>query len=170
MGGPKGTGALIIRADRIDALVPPEVGAYSNDAYAFPYTFSFNKTAQRFECGTRAAADIAGLLAAVQFLGAVGMEKVQARNRELALLTRRGLEGIKGVHVLTPAAEDCSHAMVTFVADAMPFDQLFGKLLSKGLRLRPVSELGLNALRVSTHLANSEEDVAKLLAAMSELC
>ncbi len=156
MGAPHGTGVLYVRQDRLDEVAPTEVGAYSDAEYALPDVFSYHPTARRYEPGTRDAARVVGLVAAVAFLEHIGMERVAAYGQHLARYLQARLRQIEGVTVLTPDDPSLSGAITTFKTDRVPYDELFRYFLREHkLRCRVVSERGLNALRVSTHIFNA---------------
>ena len=58
--------------------------------------------------------------------------------------------------------------MVTFEIKGHEASKLFGYLLGQhGLRCRPVTEAGLQAIRVSTHLFNQASGVDQVVAAVA---
>ena len=169
MGGPHGTGVLYIREDRLDDVAPTEVGAYSNDDYDLPDVFEYYPTARRFEPGTRDASRVVGLVEAIAFLEQIGMERVAAYNRKLARYLKEKLAQIDGVTVPGPRAPTWDSAITTFKTDRIPYDDLFRYLLREhNLRCRVVSERGLNALRVSTHVFNDIAECDKVVEATIE--
>ena len=156
MGGPHGTGVLYIRQDRLDEVTPTEVGAYSNDDYDLPDVFEYYPTARRFEPGTRDASRVVGLVEAVAFLEQIGIGRVAAYSRRLARYLKEHLAQVDGVTVLGPRAPAWESAITTFKTDRVPYDQLFRYFIREHkLRCRVVSERGLDALRVSTHIFNT---------------
>jgi selenocysteine lyase/cysteine desulfurase len=74
--------------------------------------------------------------------------------------------------MLTPSDEASSASIVTFAAEdeavdvrtwAQPLQQRFN------VRVRPVGEHGLKALRVCTHICNTRAEIDRLVAALSEM-
>jgi len=166
MGGPHGTGVLYVREDRLDEVAPTEVGAYSDAVYELPDVFEYYATARRYEPGTRDASRVVGLVAAVAFLEQIGIERVAAYGQQLARSLKDRLRQIEGVHVLGPDAPALSSAITTFKTDRVPYDKLFGYFLREHkLRCRVVSERGLNALRVSTHIFNTVAECDRVVEA-----
>lgn len=164
MGAPHGTGVLFVREDRLDDVVPTEVGAYSDDGYELPDRFEYVPTARRYEPGTRDAARVQGLVAAVGFLEEINVARVAGYAQSLAGYLQDRLRDIDGVTVLTPADAALSGSITTYRVDRVPYDELFRHLLEvHGLRCRVVSERGLDALRVSTHIFNSREDCDRVI-------
>lgn len=156
MGAPHGTGVLYLREDRLDEVTPTEVGAYSDSEYTLPDIFEYNPKAQRFEPGTRDAARVLGLAAAVAFLEQIGMERVAKRGQHLAHYLQEHLRQLDGVTVLTPEDPMLSASITTFKTDRVRYDDLNRYFAREyKLRCRVVTERGLDALRVSTHIFNS---------------
>lgn len=164
MGAPHGTGILYVRRDRLDAVAPTEVGAYTDSAYRLPDTYEYHASARRYEGGTRDASAVEGVAAAVDFLEAIGMDHVADYNQGLARRLQDALRAIDGVTVLTPEDPSLSAAMTTFKAAQVPFDELYHFLRQEyALRCRIVREQGLNAIRVSTHVYNSAADCDRVV-------
>lgn len=164
MGAPHGTGVLYVREDRLDQVIPTEVGAYSDDGYELPDEFTYHPTAQRYEPGTRDAASVQGIAAAVHFLEEIGMPRIASYGQGLARYLQDGLRAIDGVTVLTPSDPDLSGSITTYKTARVPYDQLFQFLMEKHkLRCRVVSERGLDALRVSAHIFNTREDCDRVI-------
>jgi selenocysteine lyase/cysteine desulfurase len=166
MGGPHGTGFLYVRRDRLDEVAPTEIGAYSDGGdVRLPDRFSYTPTAVRFEPGTRDAPSVVGLAAAAAFQTRIGPAKIDARTQSLARLLQHRLREIPGVEVLTPADAVLSAAITTLRTARLPYDQLNRAYGEAGLRCRIVTEQGLDAVRVSTHLYNSEAEVERVVEA-----
>ncbi len=170
MGAPHGTGVLYVREDRLDEIAPTEVGAYSDDGYELPDDLTYHPSARRFEPGTRDASGVVGTVAAVEFLQEIGMEKLAEYGQSLARYLQEALREIPGVTVLTPREASLSGSITTYKTDRVPYDRLFEYLLSEHkLRCRVVTERGLDALRVSTHIFNSKEDCDKVAGGTQEI-
>lgn len=170
LGAPHGTGFLYVRADRLDAVRPVMAGAYTDAHYTLPDVFAYHPTARRYEYGTRDAAQVVGLAAAVAFMGEIGMERVGARGQHLARYLQDRLRALDGVTVLTPADPDLSASITTFKTDRVPYDAFYRYLLQEHrLRCRVVTEQSLDALRVSTHVFNSEAECDRVVDATRAL-
>ena len=170
LGGPQETGVFFIRQDRLDEVAPCEAGAHTGRLPFLPGTLKYEPSAARHEYGTRNAASVVALAAALRWQETIGRERIAARGRALADRVRAGLERLPGVEILTPPAPELRGSILTFRARQIPYDVLFGRLW-KGhrLRCRPVSEQHLNAVRVSTHLFNSPEECDRLVSAVASL-
>lgn len=165
LGGPHGTGLLYVCEDRLDEVWPTEVGAYSadNDDVRLPDVFEFVPTAQRYEPGTRDTASLLGLAAAVAFLDEIGIERVAARAHHLAQYLHGRLVEIPGVTVLTPSDPALRAGMTTLKTDRVPYDRLYAHYSAAHMRCRIVTERGLDAVRVSTHIFNSEAECDRVV-------
>lgn len=170
LGAPLETGLLWVQRERLDDVTPTLVGAYSGEADTLPGEFRLAATAERFEYGTRNVASALALAEAMRFQEQIGRERIAARGRGLAERVRVGLARLRGVEVLTPAEAGMRAAMLTFRTEQVPHDKLFSRLLGEhAMRCRPVTEQGLNALRVSTHLFNSPAECDALVAAVERI-
>ena len=165
MAGPHGTGLLYICEDRLGEVTPTEVGAYSdNGTFEIPDVLEYNYTAQRYEPGTRDAATVVGMAAAVEFLQIIGMEEVAEYGQSLAIYLQNQLREIQGVDILTPQDPSLSAGITTFKVHTMPFQELYRWLsIDCKIRCRIVTERGLNAVRISTHLFNNEAECDRVV-------
>src|SRR5688500_477057 len=171
LAGPLETGVLFVRRERLEDVAPVLVGAYSGELDALPGELRLAKTAVRYEYGTRNSVAAVGLAEAIRLQEQIGVRRIAERGRFMTELVRSGLSKLNGVEILTPHEPALCASMITFRAQAVPYDQLFGRLLKEdGIRARPVSEQGLNALRVSTHFFNSPAERQKLGAGRGRIC
>jgi len=162
--GPKETGLLFVRKEMLDTIEAKFVGAYSDGGFDFlKGTFAFHPTAQRYEYGTVSVPLRVGLGAAISFIQKIGIENVWKRDRALSTALFHGLQKIPGVSVLSPEDEGMRSAMVTFMHTKLPYLELQKQLNALNLRTRGVSEGGLAALRISTHIYNTPEEVERVL-------
>lgn len=158
-----GTGVIYVKIERLDEVYPTEVGSYTGP-YKLPEMFEYDPTAIRFESGTRDATSVVGLAAATEFLNEIGLERIAGRNRMLAKYLQAGLSEIPEVTILSPSTEELGAPMTTYKVDGVPYTDL-SRFLSEEfqLRCRVVSERGLNALRVSTHIFNFEHECDRVV-------
>jgi selenocysteine lyase/cysteine desulfurase len=167
LGATHETGLLYIRADRIDDIAPRHVGAYSSEDFDFEGKLVYAEGVVRHEYGTRNAAAAAGMAEAVRFQERVGRDRIATYGADLASRLHAGLSAIPGVTVLTPSLPALRASMVTFEIEGHEAVKLFSYLLGQhGLRCRPVTEVGLQAIRVSTHIFNQSSDVDQVVAAV----
>lgn len=120
--GPKGTGVLAVRKDRLAELTPRYVGGGSLtegfpwDRLDHPETVrvQFAPTATRFEYGMRNPALYAGIVSAVDYLAGLGWQAIADHERAMATLLKQRLAAIDGVTVQTPMEWERSSALVNF--------------------------------------------------------
>lgn len=167
LGGPHETGVLYIRRDRLGEVALSGAGAHSGDIAMLPGEIAVASGASRHEYGTRNAALIAGLAEAVQFQERVGRERIAARDSDLATRIQRGIAGIEGIETLTPQVPALRAGIVSFRHLRAGAHKMFGYLMGEHrLRCRPVTEQGLEAMRVSTHIFNSPAECDRVIAAV----
>lgn len=162
--GPKETGLLYVRKDMLDAVEAKFVGAYSDNGFDLAKeTLNFHPSAQRYEYGTVSIPLRVGLGAAITFLQNIGMENVWKRDKALSTHLFNGLQQIPEIKVLSPANDAERSAMITFQHEKISYVDLQSHLGTFNLRTRVVTEGGFNALRVSTHIYNTFEEVERVL-------
>jgi selenocysteine lyase/cysteine desulfurase len=164
--GPKETGLLYVRKGMLDTIRAKFTGAYSGDFDLAKSIASFTPSAQRYEYGTVSAPLRTGLGAALKFIHRIGIDRVWAHDRALATAAFEGLRALPGVMVHSPARDAMRSAMITFSHAAVGYMDLQKHLDTYKLRTRGVSEGGMQALRVSFHVYNSPEEVARVIEAV----
>jgi selenocysteine lyase/cysteine desulfurase len=170
LGAPHETGVLYIRADRMAEVEPGIVGAHSGELDHLPGELQLSPTSWRYEYGTRNAALVVGVAAAMRFQDEVGRERIARRGRALAARLRAGLAAVPDLEILSPVHPDLSGPMVTIRSARREFGELFGRLWhDHGYRCRPVSEQGLNAVRISCHLFNTPDEIDGLAEAVGRI-
>lgn len=167
LGGPHETGVLYLRRDRLEAVAPTGIGAYSGELPQLPGELRYHGAASRHEYGTRNAAQIAGLAAAVRLQEQVGRDRIAAHGAGLATLLHDELSRIDGIAVLTPSAPGLRASITTIRHPRADAGKYFGYLMEKHrLRCRPVTEQDLRAVRISTHVCNHRADAGRIIAAV----
>jgi cysteine desulfurase / selenocysteine lyase len=140
MLGPLGIGALYGRRELLEAL-PPFLTGGSMITTVTMETAGYLPPPQRFEAGTQRVAQAIGLSAAVDYLRAVGMERIEAREAELGRMLVAGLTAIDGIRVIGPT-DARRVGLASFVVDGVHSHDV-GQYLD---------ELGI-AVRVGHHCA-----------------
>jgi selenocysteine lyase/cysteine desulfurase len=170
---PKGTGLLYVREEMLDSWAPSYVGAYSDAGFDIVAgSFERQRSASAAEYGTRNTPVLLGFGAALDFLATVGIDEVAARAATLAGRLRAGIAALRGVELVTPE-DPASHAAILAFRlpeqGGNPWDWCNLLRREHNMRLRPVGEAGLNAVRASTHLFNSEAEVDQLVQVLDAL-
>ena len=118
MLGPSGIGALWGRRELLDAMPPFMTGGSMITRVTLEGT-EWNEVPWRFEAGTPAIAEAAGLTAAIEYLEALGMANVRAHERYLFEHAWEALSGVDGVTLFGPAGADEHAAVISFVLDGV---------------------------------------------------
>lgn len=165
MLGPKRTGFLYVQKDKLPLLHPTTVGAYSDASHdLLKEELTLHDTAEKFEYGTQNESLFRGLETAAQFFLTIGLEKIREHNRSLAEQFYQGLLKIPGAEILSPAEEQFRSSMITFRLKNKDFQETANYLTGeKRIRVRVVSEAGLNGIRASFHVYNQDFEVKKIL-------
>jgi len=170
---PKGTGLMYVREEMLDRWRPSYVGAYSDAGFDLVAgTFNRLRPASASEYGTRSTPVLLGLAAAMDFLTTVGVDNAATRGAYLANRLRAGLAPLNGVEILTAAEPGWSAAILAFKLPeegGNPWDWCNLLRTEHGMRLRPVGEAGLNVVRASTDVFNSEAEVDRLVEVLGTL-
>ncbi len=162
--GPKRTGILYVRRDQLPQLASVVVGAYSEQTYSLAEgTVTLRADAQRFEYGTQNDALVYGIEAATDFVAALGLPRMWEHSRSLAERCRSTLETLKSVELVSAAEPEARSAIVTFRIAGRDNRQVAGALVGRRLRVRSLGEAGLNAVRASFHVCNTDAEVDRLI-------
>jgi selenocysteine lyase/cysteine desulfurase len=170
---PKGTGVLYVRKEMKEFWRPTQIGAYSEKLYKLEeLKLELGTSARNVEYGTRNAPMILGIGASLDFMDTIGMEHVAERGRSLASHLKENLQSINKVQVITPMDPDSSSSIVSFkiLDKEKSHGELTGQFKQEyNIRLRPVGEHGLNAIRASLHIYNNFEQVDRLIEAVKAI-
>ena len=96
--GPSGIGALYAKAELLESMPPWQGGGSMIESVSFDKT-SYAGVPTRFEAGSPNAEGAVGLGAALDWLAAVGMERIARHERELLEHGTRLLDAIPGVRI-----------------------------------------------------------------------
>lgn len=133
MCGPTGTGALWGRREHLEAMPPFLGGGEMIKEVRFEGTV-FNDPPHRFEAGTPNIAGHVGLGAAVDYLTALGMDQVAAREAELLAHATAELLKIDGLRIIGSAPAKA--AVISFLVDGAHAHDLATLLDLEGVAVR----------------------------------
>ena len=170
MLGPLGLGVLYGKAARLATLPPFLAGGDMIEVVRMEGS-TFQPPPARFEPGVPPAPEAAGLGAAIDYLSALGMDKVAAHEESLTAHALDGLREINGVRILGPDTTKDRGGAVSFEVEGVhPHD--VGQVLDElGIAVRtghhcawPLHRaLGVQASsRASFYLYNTHEEVDAL--------
>ncbi|KLO37548.1 cysteine desulfurase [Mycobacterium nebraskense] len=172
MLGPNGIGVLYGRRELLSQLPPFLTGGSMIETVAMEAS-TYAPPPQRFEAGTPMISQVVGLAAATRYLGAIGMDAVEAHERELAAAAIEGLSGIEGVRILGSTSMEDRGSPVAFVVDGVHAHDVGQVLDDDGVAVRvghhcamPLHRrFGLAATaRASFAVYNTADEVERLLA------
>ncbi|MDD1680988.1 MAG: aminotransferase class V-fold PLP-dependent enzyme [Methanoregula sp.] len=176
MLGPTGTGVLWMNEPCLEPFIigGGMVEAVTESGYTAAEGY------QKYEAGTPNIAGGIGLGAAVDYLSALGMEKVRNHEEHLTARLVSGLRKVKGVHVYAAEPPVDRMGVVSFTVDnlhphevAQQLDESADILVRSGHHCcQPLMErLGLpdGTVRASLGLYNTEEEVDMLVATLEEM-
>ena len=168
--GPKRTGFLYVRQGLLETLRPTTVGASTSQRNEITKNeLVLQPTAERYEYGTQNDALFFALGAALDFVKAIGLERIWRHNHALAERFCRGLEQMGGVEIVSPREEAYRSSMISFRMKTHTMQQVMEHVAKSKIRVRPVTEGGLNCIRVSFHICNHDAEVTKLLDVLGKL-
>lgn len=174
MCGPTGTGALWARKEHLQAMPPFIGGGEMIKEVSFDGTV-FNDPPHKFEAGTPNIAGFIGLGAAVDYLDALGMANVEAREAELLAHATEELDRIDGLRIVGRAPDKA--AVISFLIEGAHAHDLATLLDLEGVAVRsgqhcahPLLQFyGVAAtLRASFAFYNTHEEVEAFIAALKK--
>ena len=173
--GPTGIGVLYGREDWLDRMPPYMGGGEMIKTVSFERT-SFNDLPYKFEAGTPDYVASTGLARALDYVDALGMDHIEAHERELTRYALERLSAIPGMRIFGPREE--RDAVVSFqVGNIHHLDM--GTLLDRlGIAVRTghhcaeplMRRLGIEGTcRASFALYNTREEVDALAAGIERV-
>jgi cysteine desulfurase / selenocysteine lyase len=135
MLGPTGIGVLYGRTELLEAMPPFLTGGSMIELVRMEGT-TYAPPPQRFEAGTPMSSQAIGLAAAVDYLGAIGMDVVHDHEMALTAAALKGLAGIPGVRIIGPITTDDRGGAVSFVVDGVHAHDVGQVLDDRGVAIR----------------------------------
>ena len=172
MLGPNGIGVLYGRRELLSEMPPFLTGGSMIETVTMQAT-TYAPPPQRFEAGTPMTSQVVGLAAAARYLGAIGMDAVEAHERELVAAALEGLSAIDGVRIVGPTSMENRGSPVAFVVDGVHAHDVGQVLDDDGVAVRvghhcalPLHRrFGLAATaRASFAVYNTADEVERLVA------
>jgi len=175
MCGPTGIGALYAKNEWLERLPPFRGGGEMIDKVTFEET-TYADAPHKFEAGTPPIAAAIGLGAAADYLTAIGMQEIEAREQELLDYATEKIKQIDGIRIIGEADEKAS--LISFMmGDIHPHD--IGTILDQqGIAIRtghhcaqPVMQhFGIPATaRASFSFYNNYHDVDRLIEGLKKV-
>jgi cysteine desulfurase/selenocysteine lyase len=163
--GVHGLGIVYLSPELEERLTPAAVGWYSIRDLFTPErfeTFSYKSGAARLLLGMPNFPAVYALREGLEYLLAVGVERIESALRPLVRKLRSGLED-RGFALLTPAGPEFASGILSFAqADA---ENTGAKLEREGV----IVWAGDGRVRMSVHLYNDESDIDRLFGALDRV-
>lgn len=179
MCGPTGAGFLYGKLEILQAM-PPFLGGGEMIADVFLDHSTYAELPHKFEAGTPAIAEAITLGAAVDYLTAIGMDKIAAYEHELTAYLYSQLDTIPEVKLYGPRPNPDGSgraAIATFTVDGVHAQDLSTLLDQSGVAIRsghhctqPLHRyLGVSSTaRVSLYFYNTREEINTFIAALKD--
>lgn len=175
MYAPTGIGVLYGKKALLEQMPPWQRGGGMIDQVSFEET-TYQRLPHKFEAGTGNIADAIGLGAAIDYLKQIGMENIEAHERELTKYSMERLREIPRLHLIGTAPNKVS--VLSFVIDGIA-PETVGKYLDReGIAVRaghhcaqPVLDrYGLTeSVRASLGVYNMKEEADSLANALLKI-
>jgi isopenicillin-N epimerase len=156
---PKGTGVLYIRREVQDRFWTT-LASYAwddNERGAFRF----------MQYGTGAVPVVDGLLAALQFIDRIGLERIARWDAMLTTRLRDGLASIPKARLSSPADRRFAAAITTFRVEGVAARDLQNALWDRKVRVRAQGDP--RGVRLSAHMYMSPADIDTVLDVVSGL-
>lgn len=176
--GPRATGFLYVRRDRLPELDPIPVDLRAA-TWTGPRTYELAPNARRFETWEQHVAGLLGLGAAVDYALDWGLDAIWERVQALAVRLRAGLSAHRGVTLRDPGARLCG--IVTFTVDGVAARSVREQLAARPRRTN-VTISTINSARVdfpargldtvvraSVHYYLTDEDIDEFIEAIGAI-
>jgi len=169
MLGPTGIGALYAKRALLEAM-PPFFGGGEMIREVTTSGTTWNDVPFKFEAGTMNIADTIAFGAAIDYIQAIGMDKIHAHGVSLAAATMAALREIPGVTVYGPPPAERG-GIVAFTVDGIHAHDVAGALDREGIAVRaghhcamPLhARFGIPAsVRASFYVYNTASEVDRL--------
>jgi isopenicillin-N epimerase len=159
---PQGTGLLVVGEEWRTRLWPTLASGGWDDLELGAHRLN--------HLGTFDASRMAGLLAAVEFLNTLGMERIEARVRYLRGYLEEGIRALPGVTVVTPTDESMKAGIVSFSIEGIDSLELQRHMARVAkVRTRVIGEYGYGWMRLSTHLYNHPAEIDRTLEILGDV-
>ena len=173
--GPTGIGVLYGKERLLEEMPPYQGGGDMIKSVTFEKT-TYNALPYKFEAGTPNIAGAIGLAAAVDYVTAIGIDRISAHERELLAYGTAELSEVPGLTLIGTAAEKSS--VLSFVMDGVHPHDIGTIVDQEGVAIRTghhcaqplMQRLGIPATaRASLALYNTREEIDALVAALHKV-
>jgi len=170
--GPSGIGVLYAREELLEAM-PPYMGGGDMIASVTFEKSTWAKLPHKFEAGTPAIAQAIGLGAAIDYVSALGLERIGAHEQDILNYGTQQLSSIDGLHLVGTAPAKAS--VLSFTLDCAHPHDIATIVDQAGVAVRAghhcaqplMARLGIPAtVRASIGMYNTRADIDVLVEAL----
>lgn len=174
MFGPTGIGALIAKEEHLNAMPPYQGGGEMIKMVSFERSV-YNDIPHKFEAGTPNIAGAVGLGATVDYLEAVGMDRIAAYEAEVLEWATDRLLQVEGLQVIGTAANKAG--VISFKLDGVHPHDIGTIVDTHGVAIRTGHHCAMPVMdffnvpataRASLAFYNTREDVERLAVALED--
>jgi cysteine desulfurase / selenocysteine lyase len=133
--GPTGIGVLWGRYDLLDSL-PPFLGGGEMIEVVRMTGSTFAPPPYRFEAGTPPIAQAVGLHAAIEYVSAIGMDRIAAHEQELTAYALAEMQKVRGLRILGPTEAVDRGGAISFTLEGVHPHDVMQMLDSRGIAIR----------------------------------
>ena len=165
--GPMGIGALYGKRALLEEMEPFLRGGEMIE-YVTREKATWAEVPHKFEAGTVSAGDAVGMAAAIRYIQSIGLENIEAHDRELAQRMLDGMKQIPYINIIGPKEASKRCGIVTFTLDGVHPHDIASLLSEEHIAIRaghhcaqPLGQyLGQTATaRASLYFYNPDEEV-----------
>lgn len=176
MLGPTGVGVLYVKKEFLEKM-PPFIGGGDMIKEVHKYETRYNDLPYKFEGGTPNIADVIGFSAAIDYLNALGMDKIRGHEMDLTKHAIEKIKAVNGVTLYGPVDTRDRGGVVSFnIGDIHPHD-LATIMNDHGVAIRSghhcaqvlMERLDVAATsRASFYIYNTKEEIDTFIEALHE--
>jgi len=174
--GPTGIGALYGRADLLEAMPPYQGGGEMISKVTFEGT-EYNVVPHKFEAGTPNIAGAIGLAAAIDYVEAIGLDRIAAHEADVLAYAHERIREIDGLRVIGEARDKAG--ALSFVIDGIHPNDLAMLIDQEGVAIRTGHHCAMPTMerfgvtgtaRASFAVYNTRDDVDRLVKGIQNVC
>jgi cysteine desulfurase/selenocysteine lyase len=174
MYGPTGIGALVGREALLQEMPPWQGGGDMILTVSFAKT-TFNELPFKFEAGTPNISGAIGMAAAIDYIEALGIERIHAHEQHLLAMATDKLQRVPGLTIIGTAPDKA--AVISFTVDGIHPHDLGTILDSQGVAVRTGHHCAMPVMeffdvpataRASFACYSRESDIDALVAALGK--
>ena len=169
MLGPTGVGILYAKYELMSNIEPINLGGGMNESFDTPEKMILKEIPTRLEAGTPNIAGVIGFGEAIKYLEKIGMEKIEAKEKELRNYLIEKLIKIPHIDILNIESDS---GIVAFNVDGIFSEDVAYYLNKYGICVRAGNHCAkltkdvfgiANSLRVSLYFYNTESEIDNLV-------